>query len=76
MCMCMSVKRYVHACRCLRRPEVSDFLKMELQAIVSHTTWAQELNSGPLEEQCVFLTTKPYLLPLRDKFLYSDLLLF
>lgn len=32
-------EHYIHECRRPRRPEASDSLKLELQALVSHLAW-------------------------------------
>jgi hypothetical protein len=36
---------------CGSQKEVFKPLKLELQAVVSHSAWGLELNTGPLEEQ-------------------------
>ena len=43
---------------------MSDFLKLELQVVVSHLMWIWELKSGPLEEQGLFMTEPPLQLQL------------
>lgn len=46
--------------RFLQRPEEGSSLEQGLQAIVSYHTWVLELNSGPLQELYVLLTTELY----------------
>jgi hypothetical protein len=40
---------------------VSNLMELELPAVMSHLAWCWELNSGPLQEQQVLLTTEPSL---------------
>ena len=56
---------YVHWCFacihvCVRVP---DTLELELQTVVSSHVGARNMNSGPLEEQPLLLTTEPSLQP-------------
>ena len=44
-------------------PRLLDPLGLELQIVVNHLMWSWELNSGPLEEQRMHLTTEPSLQP-------------
>ena len=39
-------------------PEASDPLDLELEMVVSYLMWVVELNSAPLEEQQVLLSTE------------------
>lgn len=51
---------YVHA------EEGWGSLELELQGFVSHPTWVLRTEVGPLEEQQLFLTTKPFLQFLKE----------
>ena len=42
---------------------MSDPLKLELQAVVSHLTWRLRTELSPLHEQYKIITTEPYLQP-------------
>jgi hypothetical protein len=53
----VSVCRYVHMSAGAHgsQKRASDFLNLELQAIVRHSVWMLDLNSGLLHEQQAFL---------------------
>lgn len=53
----------MHTRGCLRRPEGSDSLKLELQAVVVTWPGCWELNVGLLHEQYSFLIAGPSLQP-------------
>lgn len=49
---------YAHECRFPWKLEASDPLELELEMVVSYLMWVVELNSAPLEEQQVLLSTE------------------
>ena len=55
----MYVYAHIHAW-CQKRPE-RVFEPGVIESVSCHVSW--ELNLGPLEEQCVLLTTEPSLQP-------------
>jgi hypothetical protein len=57
VCVCVYQHRYVGTRRSQKR--VLDPLELEFQVSVSHQTQLQELNSGPLQQWQIFLTTEP-----------------
>lgn len=54
----MNVCMYAQMCVCLQKPEEGfDFLDLELQILWAALHGSLDLNSGPVQEQQVFLTS-------------------
>lgn len=51
---------------CWWGPEVLSTRDLQLQALVNHITWVLGSKPGPLQEECMLLTTEPFSGPMME----------